>query len=441
VTEAPAVCVALSVKDGGAYLPGSIESILAQEGVALELRIYDNGSTDGSLDVYERYRADPRVSVTTNPAGSTFFDSMNRALAETSAPWFVPWAADDLMRPANVATKVAAARRSGARLAYGPVVSLDGEGRCGRTLSDEAGGDELVFDPPGLFCQIVPWNTVPMPSVVADAAELRAVGGFDPRLALCGDWMMWLRLSLRVRGVYVPEPGVAYREHDANATHTARRAGAFASELVATLRAAFRDPALPPSWLPTLPAHLVTILRAQASSHLESGLARVSQCSHPAYLLAFEALLLDPDSASARAQFLDAVRVARLPETSFPAEIVAAPDCSAEGVSAAMRGIRRLLTAPRLIGHIQIAAHPDALDEMIALVERDLACNGDVDLELSLTPDPTSLLRPGGMLVVELGDPRARIVEQLYGATVVWAREPDPLEAEAPAGLQARAAA
>jgi glycosyltransferase involved in cell wall biosynthesis len=380
VSDAPAVCVALSVKDGGAFLAGSIESVLAQEDVTLELRIYDNGSTDASFEVYERYRADPRVSTIANPAGSTFFDSMNRALAETSAPWLVAWAADDLMRPDNVATKITAARRTGARLAYGPVISLDGEGRSGRTLCDEVGSEEVVFDPPELFSRIAPWNTVPMPAVLADTAALRAVGGFDARLMLCGDWMMWLRLSLRVRGVYVPEPGVLYREHEANATHSARRAGAFASELVATLRAAFRDPVFPPAWQPSLREHLITILRAQASSHLQAGLARASQCPHPAYALAFEALLLDPDNASVQAQFLDAVRVAGLPETSFPADIVAAPECSAEAVSAAIRGIRKLLTAPRLIGHIQIAAHPDALDDMIALIEQDLACNGDVDL-------------------------------------------------------------
>jgi glycosyltransferase involved in cell wall biosynthesis len=90
VTEAAAVCVALSVKDGGPYLAESIEGVLAQEDVALELRIYDNGSTDGGLAVCERYRGDSRVSITANPPGSTFFDSMNRALAETAAPWFVP---------------------------------------------------------------------------------------------------------------------------------------------------------------------------------------------------------------------------------------------------------------------------------------------------------------------------------------------------------------
>ena len=84
-SAAPTVCVALSVRDGGVYLAEAIESVLAQEDVALELRIYDNGSTDGSFDVYARYADDPRVIVAQNPEGAHFYTSMNRALAETKA--------------------------------------------------------------------------------------------------------------------------------------------------------------------------------------------------------------------------------------------------------------------------------------------------------------------------------------------------------------------
>ena len=294
MTEAATVCVALSVRDGGAYLSGSIASVLAQEDVALELRIYDNGSTDGSFELAERHLDDPRVSVTANPAGSRFFDSMNRALAETSARWLVPWAADDLMLPGSIATRLSAAQRSGAQFVFTPVVSIDSDGRPGRTLCDEVGDAEVVLDPPDLFPRIAPWNTVAMPAVMAETAALSAAGGFERRLARCGDWLMWLRLSLRVRSIYLPEPAVLYRVHDANDTHASRRAGAFATELVATIRAAFRDPAFPPAWQPLLRDHLISIMRGQATMHLHDGLVRASHCTHPAYLVAFEALLLDP---------------------------------------------------------------------------------------------------------------------------------------------------
>ena len=68
---------------------------------------------------------------------------------------------------------------------------------------------------------------------------------------------------------------------------------------------------------------------------------------------------------------------------------------------------------------------------MVALVEHDLERNGDVELELSLTEDALSLLRPGAMFLAPIGDPRSAIVEELCGATVCWERTPDPLDADA----------
>jgi hypothetical protein len=433
----PAVCVALSVKDGGVYLAEAIESVLAQEDVTLELRIYDNGSSDGSLEVYERYRADPRVVVRSNPPGAHFYDSMNRALSETKAPWFVPWCADDLMLPHNLAGKLAAAVGSDAQLACAPVVSLDGAGRPGSVLCNELGRAARVFDPPALFAEIVPWNRIALPGLLASTSALRGVGGFDARLYLVGDWMMWLRLSLRVRSVYIPEPGVLYREHTGNTTSAARRAGTFANELVSTLRAIYQDPALPADLHGTFREHLIEILSGQAYSHLESRLVRVQQCARPAYALAFDALLLDPARASLHALHQNMVRAADLPPTRMPANLVAAPATSPDAVESSLRALRRLLAAPGIVGRVQIAARSRDADAMVALVESDLERHGDLELELSLTADPRSLLDRGDIYVAEPGDPRAPEAEGACGATVCWTRTPDPLADGVTLGLAA----
>ena len=47
--RAPSVCVAIPVKNGSAYLAEAIESVLAQTGVDLSVRVLDNGSDDDSL--------------------------------------------------------------------------------------------------------------------------------------------------------------------------------------------------------------------------------------------------------------------------------------------------------------------------------------------------------------------------------------------------------
>src|SRR5205085_8833713 len=122
------VCVALPVRNGELYFAEAIESVLAQGGVDLELAIYDNGSTDGSVELARRYLDDPRVSVTVNERDLHFYGSLNRALAETSCRYLVPFASDDLMLPGNLARKVEALERTGAAFAHSTAYPIDDSG-------------------------------------------------------------------------------------------------------------------------------------------------------------------------------------------------------------------------------------------------------------------------------------------------------------------------
>src|SRR5690349_24998096 len=113
----PRVCVAISVKNGVRFLAASIESVLGQEGVDLDVRLYDNGSTDGSLELARSY---PGLRVIANETEPNFYGSRNRALDETDAERFCAWACDDVMEPGNLARKVAADEAAEAGFAPGP---------------------------------------------------------------------------------------------------------------------------------------------------------------------------------------------------------------------------------------------------------------------------------------------------------------------------------
>ena len=212
----PTVAVVLSVRNGGEHLARSIESVLAQTGVDLELRVYDNGSNDGSLAIAQQYMPDGRVAVTRNPLGLTFPHSMNMGLEATTAEYFVAWACDDEMRPGNLQHKVEALASSGAGIALG---GWEYEGADGglRGVSWPAMGDQpKLIEGPGLFPMIATANAIAMPTVVMRTDALRAVGGFDVRPELTCDWLLWLRLALRVSAVWLPAPLVLYRQHDDN---------------------------------------------------------------------------------------------------------------------------------------------------------------------------------------------------------------------------------
>lgn len=62
------VCVIVPVYQAAAYLPACLDAILAQTHRDLQVLLIDDGSTDGSADICDRYaRADPRVQVIHKP--------------------------------------------------------------------------------------------------------------------------------------------------------------------------------------------------------------------------------------------------------------------------------------------------------------------------------------------------------------------------------------
>jgi glycosyltransferase involved in cell wall biosynthesis len=55
------------VRNGAGFIAEAIESVLAQDGVDLTVRVRDNLSSDDSVAIAERYaNADPRVEVAVN---------------------------------------------------------------------------------------------------------------------------------------------------------------------------------------------------------------------------------------------------------------------------------------------------------------------------------------------------------------------------------------
>jgi len=64
MNDSPDVSVVMSVYNDAAYLRGSVESILRQEGVRFEFIVIDDGSTDGSAELVDEYAAnDSRLRV------------------------------------------------------------------------------------------------------------------------------------------------------------------------------------------------------------------------------------------------------------------------------------------------------------------------------------------------------------------------------------------
>lgn len=100
MSSVPRVSVGMPVYNSERWLPGTIDSVLAQTFSDLELIISDNASTDGTEALCRDYmKRDPRVRYFRNPKNIGVLNNFNACFKHARAPFFRWHAAADLCEP------------------------------------------------------------------------------------------------------------------------------------------------------------------------------------------------------------------------------------------------------------------------------------------------------------------------------------------------------
>lgn len=192
----PRVSILIPCYNASATVERAVDSALAQTFGDLEVIVADDGSTDASLAVLERYRGDARVSIHAEPHRGG--NGTRNRLLELARGEFVQFLdADDELDPEKVEACLAA---------FGEdvdVVFTDREICTGDTRQlgryPEPAGDVVTY-----FIRHSVITMLP----VSRLADVRAVGGFDPSLPCCQEYELHLRLALlrwrKVRHLPVP---------------------------------------------------------------------------------------------------------------------------------------------------------------------------------------------------------------------------------------------
>ncbi|MEZ5218799.1 MAG: glycosyltransferase family A protein [Ilumatobacteraceae bacterium] len=104
MTAQPLVTVAVAAFDAGPLLVPSIESLLAQTYATIEIRLVDDGSTDGSIELLERFTDDRLIIDRQENRGKAA--ALNRVLDLALGEYLLIHDADDVSHPERVARLV-----------------------------------------------------------------------------------------------------------------------------------------------------------------------------------------------------------------------------------------------------------------------------------------------------------------------------------------------
>jgi glycosyltransferase involved in cell wall biosynthesis len=200
--------VVIPAYNAAAFLEETLAGVLAQSQRPLEVLVVDDGSTDGTGAIAERFGSPVRCIRQENRGLS---EARNRGIREARGGLIALLDADDLWLPAKLERQAALLEAEPRALAAFTLTDyIDAEGRVLRRSAAPRYPD-LVRALLLHSCVVGP----PSAALIRREA-LDRVGLFDPRFSQCADWDMWLRLAEAGPIVYVEEPLVRYRVHASN---------------------------------------------------------------------------------------------------------------------------------------------------------------------------------------------------------------------------------
>lgn len=205
--QRPIISVVTPTYNRADFLPYAVESVLAQTFSDFELLVVDDGSTDSTRHLMERYTDDPRVRYFYQPNHGQSV-ARNRGLKEARGEYICFLDSDNAWFPDKLEKSLNAFRENPAvDVVYGDYVEIDKAGA-------ELGINRMKRHSGHITPELLKDNFVSMNTTMTRRECFSEMGGFDVADRLAEDYGLWLRLSTRYRFYYLPEVLGYYRVMD-----------------------------------------------------------------------------------------------------------------------------------------------------------------------------------------------------------------------------------
>lgn len=206
------ISLIITVYNRERYLAAAIESVLAQTLTDFELLIWDDGSTDGSVEIARTYEAqDGRVRVVVGThQGLT--KTLKSAIAQTQGVYLGWVDSDDLLAPTAIEETAAVMEsRLDVGMVYTDYLVIDEHS----TVTGLGKRCQIPYSKERLLVDFMTFHFRLIRREVYDA-----VGGIDLMFTVAPDYDLCLRLSEVTEVVQIKKPLYLYRNHQENVSHT-----------------------------------------------------------------------------------------------------------------------------------------------------------------------------------------------------------------------------
>jgi glycosyltransferase involved in cell wall biosynthesis len=210
----PEVSVLMAVYNSERWLAEAIESVLSQTFTDFEFLIVNDGSTDQSSVIINRYaEQDSRICVFNKP-NTGLADSLNYGIMHAKGQWIARIDADDLCMPDRLRKQMEVAQ------SVEDIVLIG----TGLTLIDDCSTPLRTYRYPPQHEMLLQSLTsggkfFAHSSALYRTRSVRDVGGYRTRIRRSQDRDLWLRLSEKGRFFCVEASLVQIRKHSGQISH------------------------------------------------------------------------------------------------------------------------------------------------------------------------------------------------------------------------------
>jgi glycosyltransferase involved in cell wall biosynthesis len=207
----PRVTVVTPSFNQAQFLEQTICSVLGQDYPDLEYMVIDGGSSDGSVNIIEKYRA--RLAYWVSEPDDGQAQAINRGWNRASGEYVAYLNSDDLLLPGSIsAVTQSLGAHPNVDLVYGWASSIDENGN--KT------SDKLWRAPAFDLCELLQGDYIPQPTIFFRRSLLDRIGFLNESLHFSFDYEFLLRASVVTDFRLIPQYLAAVRSHSATKSST-----------------------------------------------------------------------------------------------------------------------------------------------------------------------------------------------------------------------------